>query len=164
MMPVPAPSGTGIASGGTMKGAAKVIMGAAAGALLVSSAGADQPRRLTAQYHYDRAITAEMVLLDAIQNNKPRRLLTLHNALLDEFDVLRGKAVVDEGGIFCGGLIVSLAVVALAAHEHVDNRTSPTSMANSAWINYRQQMARCEQRPDVVVVERKLPDKLSEVF
>ena len=147
-----------------MKGAAKVIMGAAAGALLVSSAGADQPRRLTAQYHYDRAITVEMVLLDAIQNNKPRRLLTLHNALLDEFDVLRGKAVVDEGGTFCAGLTVSLAVVALAAHEHVDKRTSPTSMANSAWINYRQQMARCEQRPDVAVVQRKLPEKLSEVF
>lgn len=148
----------------TMKRAATVLIGAAAGAFIVSSAGADQPRRLTAQYHYDRAITAEMVLLDAIKTNKPGRLMTLHLALLDEFDVLRGKVVADEGGIFCTGLIASLAAVALLAHEHLDKRTSPTSMANGAWMNYRRSMAQCEKQPGVTIIDRTLPEKLSEVF
>ncbi|MBP2149941.1 hypothetical protein [Xanthobacter flavus] len=146
-----------------MKGAAKVIMGAAAGALLVSSAGADQPRRLTAQSFYDRAIVVEMVLIDAIRSNKPRRLLTLHNALLDEYEVTWGRAAETDGRV-CARLISALAVVAVTAHEHMEQRTAPSSMANSAWMNYRRDVAQCERQPGMVVFDRKLPEKLSEVF
>lgn len=143
--------------------AARGALSLLAGALLVSPVAAEGPRRLTAQYYYDRAITVEMVLLDAIRSNKPRRLLTLHNALLDEFDVLRGKAVVEEGGV-CAHLIPALAVVAVTAHDHVERRTEPSSMANSAWMNYRRSMVQCERQPGVAVIDRTLPEKLSEVF
>lgn len=146
-----------------MKGAAKVIMGAAAGALLVSSASADQPRRLTAQSFYDRAIVVEMVLIDAIRSNKPRRLLTLHNALLDEYEVTWGRAAETDGRV-CARMISALAVVAAAVHDDVEKQTAPSSMANSAWMNYRRDVAQCERQPGVVVFDRTLPEKLSEVF
>ncbi|QRG07990.1 hypothetical protein EZH22_06465 [Xanthobacter dioxanivorans] len=146
-----------------MKAAAKVVLGAASGALLVSSAGADQPKRLTAQSFYDRAVVVEMVLIDAIRSNKPRRLLTLYDALLDEYDVTWGRAAEADGRV-CARLISALAVVAATVHDHVEQRTEPSSMANSAWVNYRRDLAQCEKQPGVVVFDRKLPEKLSEVF
>lgn len=147
-----------------MKGARTAVLGAAAGVLLVSSAVAGEPRRLGAQYFYDRALAVEVVFLDAIRDNKPRRLMTLHVALLDEIDLLSGNpSVVNEGGK-CAWLLASLAAVAGIAHEHVERRTAPTNMANHAWADYRKALSRCEAEPGLSVSGRALPEKLSEVF
>ncbi|ABS65609.1 hypothetical protein Xaut_0351 [Xanthobacter versatilis] len=147
-----------------MKGARKVILGAGMGALLVSSVSADEPRRLTAQYYYDRALTAEMVLLDAIRANKPRRILTLYNALVDEIDILAGPRVSSDSSGMCAFLMHALAAVTLTTYGHMERRAQSTAMANGAWTKYREVVSRCERQPGVVVFDRKLPENLSEVF
>ncbi|MDI4666378.1 hypothetical protein K9U40_18910 [Xanthobacter autotrophicus] len=116
----------------------------------VAATGAER-HDIAPAYFYQRALSAELVIKDAMASGKTQRVLTVYNSLFDEYDVLARGGV---GGLTgpCYDTMKTLVLVALQTFSYMDGQSAGAKGAASvqdAVDKYRGKKALCEKEPGI---------------